>query len=213
MRKASGIDIADMNTDGAYDTYLDLASARSELIKNLSALSEEALTKTEDPRPIVFIIDELDRCRPTFAIELLERVKHIFNQAPGIIFVFGINRTELTKSVRSVYGDIDADIYLRRFFDHRFTLSVPSMEEFSTSLFRKLRIDELLEHPPSGMTLLDGDSFRQVMTAIWRAFGLSLRDIEQMASLINTAIRVMSGEQNRFIAVWGVRAISTLRLK
>ena len=108
MRKASGIDIADMNTNSAYDTYLYLASARSELIKNLSALPAEALTKTEDPRPIVFIIDELDRCRPTFAIELLERVKHIFNQAHGIIFVFGINRTELTKSVRSVYGDIDA---------------------------------------------------------------------------------------------------------
>ena len=213
IKKGSGIDIADMNTDSAYDTYLELSRARSELIKNLSTLSEEALTKTEDPRPIVFIIDELDRCRPTFAIELLERVKHIFNQVPGIIFVFGINRTELTKSVRSVYGDIDADIYLRRFFDHRFTLPVPSMEEFSISLFRKLRIDELLEHPPVRPMRLDGDSFRPVMTAIWQAFGFSLRDIEQMASLINTAVRVMSEEQNRFIAAWEVGAISALRLK
>ena len=213
IKKGSGIDIADIDTDRAYDAYVELSRARSELIKNLSTLSEEALTKNEDPRPIVFIIDELDRCRPTFAIELLERVKHIFNQVPGIIFVFGINRTELAKSVRSVYGDIDADIYLRRFFDHRFTLPVPSMEEFSRSLFRKLRIDELLRHPPVTIMNLSGGVFRQAMIAIWQAFGLSLRDIEQTASLINTAVRVMSEEQNRFIAAWGVGATSALRLK
>ena len=65
---------------------------------------------------MVFIIDELDRCRPTFAIELLERVKHIFD-VPNIVFVFGINREELTKSLRSVYGEIEAEEYLRRFFD------------------------------------------------------------------------------------------------
>ena len=87
------------------------------------------------------------------------------------------------------------------------------MEEFSRSLFRKLRIDELLEHPPARAMHLDGDIFRQVMAAIWQAFGLSLRDIEQMASLINTAVRVMSEEQNRFIAAWEVGAISALRLK
>ena len=48
----------------------------------------------ETGKPLVFIIDELDRCRPTFAIELLERVKHIFD-VPNIVFVFGINRVEL----------------------------------------------------------------------------------------------------------------------
>ena len=51
-------------------------------------------------QPLVFIIDELDRCRPTFAIELLERVKHIFD-VPNIVFVFGINRSELVKALDS----------------------------------------------------------------------------------------------------------------
>lgn len=212
-RKVSGIDIKDMNTESVYDTYRELSKARSALIESLSTLSEKALTEPEDPKPIVFIIDELDRCRPTFAIELLERVKHIFNQVQGIIFVFGINRSELTKSVQSIYGDIDADIYLRRFFDHRFNLPTPSIEEFSNSLFDKLKINELLEHPPYDWTQLRGNTFRQEMIEIWQAFGLSLRDIEQTASLINTVVRVMAQEQSKFTAAWQVGAISTLRLK
>ncbi|MCY4653441.1 MAG: P-loop NTPase fold protein [Dehalococcoidia bacterium] len=213
IRKGSGIDITDMNTVDVYDTYLELSKARSTLIRNLSTLSADALTKTEEPKPIVFIIDELDRCRPTFAIELLERVKHIFNQVPGIIFVFGLNRTELTKSVQSVYGDIDADIYLRRFFDHRFTLPTPSIGVFSRNLFAKLRINELLEHNSGVMMELRGEAFEQAMIEIWRAFEISLRDIEQTASLINTVVRVMAKGQSRFIAAWEVGAVSTLRLK
>ena len=30
-------------------------------------------------KPLVFIIDELDRCRPDFSIRLIERIKHFFD--------------------------------------------------------------------------------------------------------------------------------------
>ena len=223
LKKNTGVDFGELTKDpkeawgstNPIRAYLALDQERKVLIEELNRMSRQALesaNNVEEPRPIVFIIDELDRCRPTFAIELLERVKHIFNQVPGIIFVFGLNRTELEKSIQSVYGDINADIYLRRFFDHRFTLPTPSIEEYSWSLFEKLRINELLEHA-GVIAQLRGDTFRRTMIEIWRAFGLSLRDIEQTASLINTVVRVMAEEQNRFIAVWEVGAISTLRLK
>ena len=84
-------------------------------------------------RPMVFIIDELDRCRPTFAIELLERVKHIFD-VPNMVFAFGINRDELCSSLQSIYGNIDADVYLRRFFDMEFTLPQADSEKFARSI-------------------------------------------------------------------------------
>ena len=86
----------------------------------------------ETKQPLVFIIDELDRCRPTFSIELLERVKHIFD-IPGIVFVFGINRDELCHSIKSVYGEIESGIYLRRFFD--VSLSLPDASTDSTEVF------------------------------------------------------------------------------
>ena len=76
----------------------------------------------ETRQPLVFVIDELDRCRPTFSIELLERVKHIFD-VPGMVFVFGVNRNELCSSIKSIYGEIDADVYLRRFLRHGISLA------------------------------------------------------------------------------------------
>jgi predicted KAP-like P-loop ATPase len=36
------------------------------------------ITKKEK-KPLVFIVDELDRCKPEFAIRLIERIKHFFD--------------------------------------------------------------------------------------------------------------------------------------
>lgn len=68
-------------------------------------------------KKIIFFIDELDRCRPTFAIELLEVIKHLFN-IKNIIFVISIDKQQLSYSVSTIYGqNADTVGYLRRFFD------------------------------------------------------------------------------------------------
>ena len=104
----------------------------------LAELAEEVRGGKNKP-PLVFIVDELDRCRPTFAIELLERVKHIVG-VPGIVFVFGINQKELEKSIKSVYGDIDAADYLRRFFDAGMTLPQAKAPDYCRYLINKHKI-------------------------------------------------------------------------
>jgi predicted KAP-like P-loop ATPase len=53
--------------------------------------------------PIVFIIDELDRCRPDFALDLIEQIKHLFS-VPGITFLLILNRKQLEKTVELRYG-------------------------------------------------------------------------------------------------------------
>lgn len=78
---------------------------------------------------VVFFIDELDRCRPDFAVATIERVKHIFS-VPGISFVLGANHAQLTGAVRSVYGQgTDAELYLERLVDLRFQLPVSTSED------------------------------------------------------------------------------------
>ena len=69
-------------------------------------------------KPLVFFIDELDRCRPDYAVEFLERIKHFFC-VDNIIFLISIDKRHLAESVKGHYGsaDIDTDEYLRRFFD------------------------------------------------------------------------------------------------
>lgn len=68
-------------------------------------------------KKILFFIDELDRCRPTFAIELLEVIKHLFN-IHNFVFIISIDKEQLSHSVSTIYGqNMDTLGYLRRFFD------------------------------------------------------------------------------------------------
>jgi hypothetical protein len=85
--------------------------------------------------PLFIFIDELDRCRPTFAIELLERVKHLFH-VDGIKFIISTDTEQLTHSIRAVYGqEFDAATYLHRFFDQTFKLPCHSPMEYADMLF------------------------------------------------------------------------------
>ena len=85
-------------------------------------------------KPLVVFIDELDRCRPSYAIELLETGKHIF-AVNHVVFVIAVNRSELSHSVKVLYGnDFGADGYLRRFFDIDFRLPEPDRRNFIREL-------------------------------------------------------------------------------
>ena len=88
-------------------------------------LALEELTKPNDAEPIklVIVIDELDRCRPDYALSLLEIIKHFFN-VEGVHFVLGVNLSELQNIVRARYGsNIDAATYLQKFYS--VVLSLP----------------------------------------------------------------------------------------
>jgi predicted KAP-like P-loop ATPase len=54
-------------------------------------------------KPVVFFIDELDRCKPSFAVKLIERLKHFFD-VPNLVFVLLLNREQLEKAIKVVYG-------------------------------------------------------------------------------------------------------------
>ena len=41
----------------------------------------------------MLLVDELDRCRPTYAVQILEKMKHLFN-VPNI-FVLAVDRNQL----------------------------------------------------------------------------------------------------------------------
>lgn len=114
VRKYTGVDVRKVRNvvaDGQKVGLLDAAAARRQSRQELKRLLADLV---EEPGVIV-IIDELDRCRPTFATELMERVKHVLN-VPGLVFVFGVNMVALRETVRARYGEIDAHQYLLRMF-------------------------------------------------------------------------------------------------
>lgn len=67
-------------------------------------------------KPLVFIIDELDRCKPEFAIRLIERIKHFFD-IPNVAFVLSVNKHQLEQSINSYYGFKEGTNYLEKFID------------------------------------------------------------------------------------------------
>ena len=161
------------------EAYLEQRATKDNFKDQLGQLSQEVARETG--HPLVFIVDELDRCRPTFAIELLERVKHIFDVS-HIVFVFGLNRDELSKSLSSVYGDINTDVYLRRFFDFEFNLPEAASQTFTTQLIDRFRIADVFQQlaaaAPHRAHLSDYHNHRTVFPKLWAALNLSLRDID-----------------------------------
>ena len=100
--------------------------------KDIHAQIEELLASllAERGNRLVIFIDELDRCKPTFAIQLLERIKHYFSN-DQITFVFSVNTTELQHTIKQYYGtDFNATRYLDRFFDFRIDLPPANMNKF-----------------------------------------------------------------------------------
>lgn len=82
----------------------------------LTEVVSQILTRTG--KPLVLFIDELDRCRPTYAIEVLERIKHLF-EVYGLKIVIACDIVQLSESVKSIYGsNFNALGYLQRFFDN-----------------------------------------------------------------------------------------------
>ena len=172
------------------NSYLEKQAAKDELKVLLRELA--AGVREETGQPLVFIIDELDRCRPTFAIELLERVKHIFD-VPNIVFVFGINRSELVKSLESVYGKIDAGTYLRRFFDAEFVLSEPEPADFCRHLLRGYGLDayfsQLSESRGDALQSREYRGVEETLPLVLRTLGLSLRDMDYCVRLLSLVAR------------------------
>lgn len=127
--------------------------------------------------PLFIIIDELDRCRPDFAINLLEITKHIFN-IPGVVFMIATDTEQLQHSIKVIYGDeFSANQYLSRFFDRRFLLPSPKM----SNLIRTHTLKEILEEYDTKRYNLvpfvrTSDDFIENCSSIFEAFNLNLRD-------------------------------------
>ncbi|HIU01567.1 MAG TPA: hypothetical protein IAB64_06285 [Candidatus Coproplasma excrementavium] len=82
-----------------------------------------ALNKFSEYKYVIFIVDELDRCIPTFAIKTLERLHHIFDRVDRSITILTINRSQIIRSINHTYGEGSADKYLSKFIDFRIDLN------------------------------------------------------------------------------------------
>ena len=162
---------ASMATD-RLKAYEEARQSVKEFKESLENLTDELLT---EDRHLVVMIDELDRCRPSYAVELLEVAKHLFSIDRRIVFVLAVNRAELAHSVKALYGrEFDAHGYLDRFLDIAFRLPEPDRKDFIVNLLRSMNVNQRIEH--SYASLQNPSGF---LLEFFGASDLSLRKVEQ----------------------------------
>lgn len=145
-------------------------------------------------KPLVYMVDELDRCNPTFAVKVLERIKHLFD-VPNVVFVLSIDKKQLACSVKGFYGsnEIDAEEYLRRFIDVDYYLPEPNAELFCEYLYDYYSFESFLKHETrigfdfSGSNKykseIDKDELLLMAKSIAKHKHLSLRQIERVFAI------------------------------
>jgi hypothetical protein len=137
----------------------------------------------DERRPLIFIIDELDRCRPAFALSLLERIKH-FMSVPNVHFVLGVHMKQLCNSVRSVYGpEIDASMYLQKFI--ALSVSMESKHELRRNGNQAKYVEYLLKNLSLQTTAVGKiEHCRDTLIRIATDNNFSLRTIERIFTLL-----------------------------
>jgi len=152
----------------------------SEIKETLSTL-QEALEEIAKDVPLILFIDELDRCKPDFAIAMLENIKHVFD-VPNVHFVLVSNLKQLKDSIKHCYGiGVNAQKYLDKFI--RYSLQLPAdIPYYNKTLAAVRHAEGLIEKS----ALLENDrlssenrSFGFIETLI-KKNELSLREVESL---------------------------------
>ena len=125
---------------------------------------------------MVFFIDELDRCRPDYAVDFLERIKHFFC-VDNIIFIISVDKRHLAESVKGHYGsaDINTDEYLRRFFDIEYELPTPEIKAFCEYIFKRENLDGV-------QTDKEKDILLDIILMLVQSESITLRQVERYIS-------------------------------
>ena len=98
-----------------------LLKEQIEAEKNLETL-KACLKELAADKPIILFIDELDRCRPDYAVDMLEVIKHVFD-IENVKVVLVTNTKQLRAAINHRYGmEVDAQKYLDKFLKYRFAL-------------------------------------------------------------------------------------------
>lgn len=155
--------------EGFKSTDAAMTDFRSKLEASIKAVA------AKKPSPLFILVDELDRCRPTYAVQLLERVKHLFD-VPGVVFVFATNSAQLQHSISGAYGtNFDGFRYLKRFFDRTYVFAEPSIEQY---------VEHLCAGLPKDKIRSPDDALTEVVSLGCKAYGFDLRAIGHVIEMM-----------------------------
>lgn len=190
-----GIEVANKLFEETPESLLDKLkqnyNERTESISNirnqLSLLADDLNCSFGLNLPIIVLIDELDRCRPTYAVEMLEVIKHFF-KTKHYVFIVATDTDQLSHSINAIYGSrFNSKQYLKRFFDRSAQLPEPDISSYLNT------ISLLPENCNNAITLFplnsNNLSIQNQIKFTALAFDLTIRDIDQLIYKLVACLR------------------------
>ena len=177
--------IAKIDIGSILDIFQTEENTEAEFKKELASLIPK------DGRLVIFI-DELDRCRPVYAVKLLERVQHFFDNEK-ITFVFAVNLYELKNTIQKLYGsNFNGDRYLDRFFD--FVMSIPELD-----------LESYCQNIANSMNI--NTDFPEYYKELETKFDFSARERGHFENRVNTAIYKTRYKRENDLLLYGFQVI------
>lgn len=169
------------------ENYNEQIEAIENIRGQLSYLAEDLQNNYNINIPVIVLIDELDRCRPSYAIEMLEVIKHFFS-TKHFVFIIATDTEQLAHSINAIYGaNFNSSQYLKRFFDRKAKLPEPDVLNYIKTKTIEIEVDKRIVD----YYLIDNaafDIYEQITLAI-KSYDLHLRDIDQLTNKINACLR------------------------
>lgn len=194
IKKKVGVDITDLITffkDSAeavegvgdqeadandYDKYYSFKKAISSAQDGIRALSQE--------RTVVVIVDELDRCLPSYAIKVMERLHHLFAELNNCAVILAVDKGQLDQTVQQIFGaGTDTTKYLKKFINFEVELDTGRIAGSFTEKYAdyfNMFDNSLLE---TGLSL---DAFFSALFA-----GIDARTQERIMERVQTVHRIL----------------------
>ena len=172
---------------------LDSHTKDVEMIQSFKATLSEIPSKIKNNKSnrLVIIVDELDRCKPSFSVELLEKIKHIF-LVQNVVFVLVMHKEQLEEAIKCIYGNnIDAHTYLQKFISIETSIPKRTNSDYKSDLKAYgRRLFQLHELETWG----DERNLVDCIDPLAEHFNLSLRQLEK--TYTNLAIIYGTSEKN-----------------
>lgn len=185
----------------AFSAYEDRRKSMDVLKTQIRLFIEKEKTS------VLFLVDELDRCRPDYAIAYLETIKHIFD-IKGINFVLAADREQLENSARQAFGiNLDFDEYYRKFIHREIKLPIISTTGYGNITARY--IDCYLRNEGSRFCYLKLDDARiSNISELIEGLNLTPRQIQEVFRILGHLLETNEDMQGQLRWCWGVSVIA-----
>lgn len=191
--------------------FISTFEHRMESLANLKKTLSD-IFKGDSPKAFIFV-DELDRCRPDYAISYLETIKHIFD-VHGLVFVLALDYEQLGCSARALFGgDLNVAEYLRKFIQR--SVSLPAPEEHAYNNLAQSYVEYYMERDEKRISMMSLDGAKKWIVELIAGLKMTPRQIQETFRIIGHTVSgdvKMKGKLYWCLGI-GVMLMAALKVK